>query len=129
MEGSKNDAIIVKLFSILGSILLLFMAVFHGMGFSYVSEAISTSNAEKFLKQIVPTLFAHPSIHLIGLASFGVLTIFLKQDRHKVQLCIALLIIIDALLAFNLDAIIPSVLLMSAALCFFLGSWKSRIHK
>jgi len=109
----------VKILSISGSSLLLIMALLHGSGLVYVSSAIAESNAEDFLKDIVPVLFAHPSIHLIGLAAFGILTLFLSHEGKKVLWLLAVPVIIDAALAFYLGGIVPGILLTIAALCFF----------
>ncbi len=124
MTDTKNKAKTSKIFRIVGSSLLLIMAVFHGSGFSYVSKSIATSNVEGFLKEIVPALFAHPTIHLIGLAAFGILTLYLKQEIKKVVLLLSLLIVTDALLAFYLGGIIPDLLLTVAALCFVITGWR-----
>jgi len=109
---------------IAGSLLLFIMGLFHGSGFFYVNEAIQESNAEEFLKDIVPALFAHPSIHLIGLAAFGILAVFLEQDLRKVTWLLALLIVLDAFLAFYLGGIRAGILLLAAASCFILVSLK-----
>lgn len=101
------------------------MGVFHGSGFFFVSEAIQESNAEEFLKDIVPALFAHPSIHLIGLAALGILSLFLKHDMRKLTWAIAVLVFLDALLGFYLGGMIPGVLLSVAALCFVVSGYKS----
>lgn len=114
---SKNS----KILCVSGSVLLLVMAAFHGSGISYVSDIMSKSNAEPFLKEIMPVLFAHPSIHLIGLAGFGILAIFLSQDAWKVLALLAIAVAADAALAFYLGGVIPGVLLMAAALCFGLA--------
>jgi len=110
-----------KALCLIGSTLLIFMAGFHGVGFTYVKEAINASNAEQFLKQIVPVLFAHPSIHLLGLAAFGILPIFLAQGARKVLILLAILVVADALLALYLGGVVPGVLLLTAALCFVGG--------
>ena len=110
-----------KWFCILGSLLLLVMAAFHGSGFSYVRAAIEESNASGFLKDIVPVLFAHPSIHLIGLAAFGFLALTLKQDAPMVLLLLAMLVLADGLLAFYLGGVLPGVLLSLAAAFFVLA--------
>lgn len=116
-----------RIFCSIGSLLLLVMAVFHGSGFFYVSEAISTSNAEGFLKDIVPALFAHPSIHLIGLSAFGVLAIFLRQEVKKVTWLLALLISLDGALAFYLGGSIPGILLFTAGACFVYAGLKAKV--
>ncbi len=115
-----------KMYCITGSLLLVIMGVFHGSGFFYVSDAMQASNAEAFLKDIVPALFAHPSIHLIGLAAFGVLAVFLKQELRKLSWLLALLIALDALLAFYLGGMIPGFLLVAAAACFVTAGLKNK---
>jgi uncharacterized membrane protein len=125
MTNAKSSSKTSNTFCILGSLFLLLIGAFHGTGFFYVSEAIEKSNAESFLKKIVPVLFAHPSIHLIGLSALGVLALFLKQDRGKLLWSLALLVLIDALLAFYLGGWIPGILLTVAALCFVFSGYKS----
>lgn len=118
---SKNS----KIFCLIGSSFLLIMGAFHSSGFFFVSEAISKSNAEDFLKEIVPTLFAHPSIHLFGLAALGVLALFLTQDFRKLTWAIAILVFVDAVLGFYLGGPIPGVLLTIASLCFLIAGYKN----
>lgn len=115
-----------KILCLLGSSFLLLMGLFHGTGFFYVSEAIQSSNAEGFLKDIVPALFAHPSIHLLGMAAFGILARFLKHDLRKVTWLLAALIVLDALLGFYLGGLIPGLLLLVAAICFLLAGLKEK---
>lgn len=117
---SKKSRVLI----LIGSILLTIMAVFHGSGFVYVSDAISKSNSEDFLKEIVPVLFAHPSIHLIGLASFGFLTLFLQYDAKKILFLLSAFVFIDGILAFYLGGIIPGALLSASALCFSIAGFK-----
>ena len=100
-----------------GIVLLLVMAAFHGSGFFFVSEAITSSNAEPFLKDIVPVLFAHPSIHLLVLAGFGVLAFFLSRDARKLLVLIGIAVFADAGLGFYLGGMIPGSMLSAAALC------------
>lgn len=118
METKNSTSKVYKPLCITGSLILLVMAFFHGSGYSYISKIIMQSNAEEFLKEIIPILFAHPSIHLIGLAAFGILALFLKKESRKVLFLLTLLIIIDGLLAFYLGVIVAGILLIVAALCF-----------
>lgn len=99
------------------------MAIFHGSGFSYINETIMKSNADGFLKEIVPVLFAHPSIHLIGLAAFGILALFLERETKKVLTLLSLIVFVDALLAFYLGGTLPGMLLVVATLCFLVASY------
>ncbi|MDB4292801.1 hypothetical protein N9954_05285 [Maribacter sp.] len=112
-----------KGFCITGSVLLLIMALFHGSGFSYVGEKIKQSNAEEFLKDIVPVLFAHPSIHLIALASFGILALFIGHESWKMLFLLSIIIVVDAFLAILLGGLIPGLLLFAAAICFILPAY------
>ncbi|NER18794.1 hypothetical protein [Spongiivirga citrea] len=109
---------LAKISNIFGGIFLIIMALFHGSGYSYISEMIHSSNTEDFLKDIVPTLFIHPSIHLLGLAAFGFLAFFLGPASKKVLVTIAILVFIDALLGFFIGGIVPGLLLSLAAFCF-----------
>jgi hypothetical protein len=127
MESQKKTSKVFKVLCIVGSSLLLVMGIFHGSGFFYVKELITQSNAEGFLKDIVPVLFAHPSIHLIGLAAFGILAISLGKESKKVLWLLSILIIIDALLAFYLGGLIPGVLLLAAALCFIIAGYRQKL--
>ncbi len=112
-----------KVLCLIGSIFLLVMAIFHGSGFNYVRSTINESNAEEFLKEIVPVLFAHPSIHLIGLAAFGMLCLFLKQEAAKILMLLSFIVLTDAFLAFYLGGILPGVLLMIPTFSFAIGSF------
>jgi hypothetical protein len=128
MESQKKTSKVFKVLCIVGSSLLLVMAIFHGSGFFYVKELITQSNAEGFLKDIVPVLFAHPSIHLIGLAAFGILALSLGKEAKKVLWLLSLFIIVDALLAFYLGGILPGFLLIAPALCFIMASNRQRLE-
>lgn len=118
MEVKKSKSKVYKILCVSGSVLLIIMAIFHGSGFLYISETIVQSNTEEFLKEIVPVLFAHPSIHLLGLAAFGFLALSLQKESKKVLFLLSLIVIIDGLLAFYLGGILPGVLLSIAAICF-----------
>lgn len=124
MKGKTKTS---KVLCIAGSILLFVMAVFHGSGYSFVKEAITESNAENFLKEIVPALFAHPSIHLLGLSAFGILAIFLTEGVRKLLILLSVLVAVDALLAFYLGGILPGTLLLIAALCFAIAGFRKKV--
>lgn len=98
------------------------MAVFHGSGYTIVRDAIVESNASSFLKQIVPALFVHASVHLVCLAAFGILALFLERSARRVIAVLAAAVIADAILAFYLGGAFAGAALMSAALCFVLAA-------
>ncbi len=112
-------------FVILGCLLLTLMAAFHGSGIQFVNTEVTKSNIADFIKEIFPVLFVHPSIHLLGLAAFGVLTLRMKDSRKGVLVMIASLVVISSLAAFYLSAIIPGILLLTAATCFLMAKYKS----
>lgn len=97
------------------------MALFHGSGYFFVSDAIVTSNAAGFLKDIVPALFAHPSIHLLGLAAFGFMALTLTIDAKKVLTLISILVVIDALFAFYLGSLLAGCLLLIPSISFIIA--------
>ncbi len=111
-----------KYLTIFGSILLLVMACFHGSGLFYVQGLMEESNAPDFLKNIMPVLFAHPSIHLFGLSIFGFLSLSLGEAANRVLMVLAILVLLDGLLAFYLGGVIPGLLLLAATLSFGVAS-------
>ena len=115
---------ITKISTIIGCILLILMALFHGSGIYYVTDLIEQSNSESFVKEIFPILFAHPSIQLLGLAGLGILTFFMRHETGKVLFFIAIMVVTDSFLAFYLGATIPGILLVFSSFCFGLGGVK-----
>ncbi len=114
-----------KWLCITGVVLLFVMAGFHGSGLGYVSRTIESTNAPDFIKLIFPPLFAHPSIHLVGLAAFGILALYLNQEAKKVLVLLSVLVLADGLLAFYLGGVLPGILLSIAAVSFVIAGWKS----
>ena len=125
MSDVNNITKTSKIFCIIGSSFLCIMGAFHGSGFFYISELMEQSNADLFLKDIVPVLFAHPSIHLIGLAGLGVLALFLKQDFRKLAWALSAIVLVDAILGFAVGGLIPGILITLAACCFLLAGLKT----
>ena len=115
---------ITKISTIIGCILLIVMAIFHGSGIYYVTDLIQQSNSESFVKEIFPILFAHPSIQLLGLAGLGILTLFMRHETGKILFFIAIMVLIDSFLAFYLGATIPGILLIFSSFSFGLGGVK-----
>ncbi|WP_350293988.1 hypothetical protein [uncultured Croceitalea sp.] len=121
MDEQKTKSKTSRILILIGSILLFIMAFFHGSGFFYVSDLINESNAEGLLKEIVPVLFAHPSIHLMGLSALGILSLYLKYEAKKVLLLLTVLVIIDAILAFAVGGLIPGLILSIPVVCFLMA--------
>ena len=121
MDRQYQNLKLANISTIIGSLLLIIMAALHGSGTTYVSTLINESNSETFIKEVFPILFAHPSIHLLGLAGLGTLTLFMRHEIRKVMLFLSALIVIDSFLAFYLGAIIPGILLILSAFSFVLS--------
>ena len=117
---SKTSRILI----ITGSILLFIMAMFHGSGIFYVNDLINESNAEGFLKEIVPVLFAHPSIHLFGLAALGIMSLYLKLEARKILFLLTILVLKDTTLAFIVGGLIPDFILTAPIVCFSIARFK-----
>lgn len=122
MDKSK----IVKIATIIGSILLVIMAIFHISGIGYVNNLVQQSNTEPIVKTIFPVLFAHPSVQLFGFAGLGIWTLFSGNGIKNSLLFIAVMVCIDAAFAFYLGAAVPGVLLMFAAFTFGIGAVKAK---
>ena len=110
---------VATIFCVIGSVLLLVTAVLHGSGYFQVSDAISKSNASAFLKDVVPGLWAHFSIHLVILAAFGIVLAFSRHRTRALTALLALAAAADAAWAFSLAGFFVGVALpIAAALCF-----------
>jgi len=115
---------ISKYLCVVGSVLLLIIAVFHGSGLNYVSGLVQESDVSDLIKKIFPVLFILPTLQLIGFAILGWIASSMKQQANKVLIPIALFVLIDAFLGFYLGAIIPGLILMIPALLFGVVAWK-----
>lgn len=112
-----------KVFTLIGSLLLFLMAGFHASGYSYVVGLFNESNAESFLKDIFPTLFAHPSIHLAGVAGLGVLSLFMKDGARLLLIGLGIFVAVDAFLGFLVGGLIPGIALSLVVIAFFLAAF------
>lgn len=112
-RGKRSRVLII-----IGSILLLAMAIFHGSGIAYVTELMNQSDAKTFLKEIFPVLFASASIKLIAFSILGFITLKNIEGMKKILLVIFAFVTVDSLTAFYLEAWVPGVLLLIAAWCF-----------
>ena len=120
-----GTSIATKISTIIGCILLIVMALFHGSGIYYATDLIEKSNSASLIKEIFPVLFVHPSIQLLGLAALGLLTLFMKHEARKVLFFIAIMVVLDSLIAFYLGATLPGILLVISSSCFGLGGVKN----
>lgn len=128
MTSSKENSKKTKILICIGCVFLIFMAFFHGSGIFYITDLIQQSNTESFLKEIIPVLFAHPSIHLLGLAVLWIVTLYMGRDAIKTMFTFAVLVCIDALIAFYLGAIIPGILLLVPATSFVFGGIQKKVQ-
>ncbi|MEO1051767.1 MAG: hypothetical protein AAFX87_14150 [Bacteroidota bacterium] len=124
MTTDANHSKLFKTLCIIGSSLLIIMAGLHGSGTTYLTEKINQSNASSLIKEVFPVLFVLPSIELLGLAAFSLLTLTMKSEVEKVLALIVILIVVNAALAFYLGALIPGLLIVGAASCFAFAGWE-----
>ncbi len=115
---------ITTILCVVGSILLLVTAILHGSGYFQVSDAILKSDTSPFLKNALPGLWVHFSIHLVILAVFGLVLAF---SHHRIRTLLAVLALAaaaDAAWAFSLAGFFVGVALpLAAALCFASAAW------
>ena len=119
MTSHKTTRILTRI----GCSLLFIMAAFHASGIFYINTIIQESNLESFLKEIFGVLFAHPSVQLFALAALGILSLSMKDQAKKVLFFIAILVAINAVLAFYLGAFFPGILLLVATLTFTVSAF------
>ena len=100
---------------LIGTLIILIMAAFHGSGLRFVNEVMTKSNAADFLQEIFPVLFIQPSLHLLTLAAFSVLGLFFLPDGRRVLQLTAVALLMDAVLALILQAWLPAGMLILAA--------------
>ncbi len=111
---------------IIGILLLLFIALFHASGFNYISGLVESSKVSDLIKSIFHVLFILPTIQLIGLATFGIMALYLKEEANKILIPLAVLVLVDALLAFYLNALIPGLVLAVPAILFGIAAYQNR---
>lgn len=119
--NAQKKSLTYKVLCITGSVFLAAMGIFHGSGLVYVTEIMNASNAEDFLKSVIPVLFIHPSLHLLVMAVFGILALFFNETQKMLWLLSAL-IFVDAGLSFYLSAWLPGILVLAAGTCFLRAS-------
>lgn len=113
-----------KIVLFLGIALLLVMAILHASGFYYVTKLFRQTNAPTFLQAVFPILFLFPSIQLLGLAAFALLSNYLGEGARQVLWVTTILVMVNAGLAFVLQAWLPGVLLLIASSCL---GWAARL--
>lgn len=118
-----------KIAGTIASIFLLVMAGFHGSGFFWITGEMNASNASSFLKEIFPILFVQPSIQLLTLAIFGFLGTYYLREGALLCLVIGFWVMVDAGLAFYLQAFAPGGFLAFTALLFFYAGFHSEKKK
>ena len=70
-----------KILSIIGAVLLLAMAAYHGSGIVPITADLVQSNAPDYLKRIFPVLFLNTSLYLATLAVFAVFAVVSSAAR------------------------------------------------
>lgn len=117
-----------KTLCIIGSSLLLIIAIFHGSGFNYVNDLVLSSDVSELIKRIFPVLFILPSIQLLGLATFGFMATSMKNQANKILIPLAILVLVNAALSFYLDALIPGFILVLPSFLFAIVAYRNKVH-
>ena len=117
---------ISKVLCIVASSLLVVVALFHASGIGYITEIVQESDLSTFVKDIFPVLFIIPSLQLLALAAFGILATKMESQTKTILLLLSLFVLIDALLAFYLNAWIPALILVLPAIMYLLAVYYER---
>lgn len=112
----------------IGSGLLLAIAALHSSGTNYINGIAQKSDLPAFIKTVFPVLFILPTIQLVGLAAFGVIASTMKNQANKVLIPLAILVFVNALLAFYLNALLPGFILAIPATIFALVAYRTRAN-
>jgi hypothetical protein len=119
-----------KILCIIGCILLLATAVYHGTHYSGVSAAISESNHPALLKAALPAMWLQFSIHLVVIAALGLFASFSSHGSRSLVSLLAVAVAVDAaLILYFVGFFVGVALLAAAAVCFALSAlrpWSNR---
>jgi hypothetical protein len=105
--------------------LLIVMGIFHGSGINYVNGLVQESDVSQLVKRVFPVLFILPSFQLIGLGIIGLLA-SKHPVRPSILLTLSLLVMVDAVLAFWLNALLPGIVLFIPCLLYGAAAWNAR---
>jgi len=111
----------IKILCVVASGLLIVMGIFHGSGINYVNGLVQESDVPQLVKQVFPVLFILPSIQLIGLGVFGLLA-YKQPINPGVLLTLSVLVMVDAILAFWLNALFPGIVLLLPSLLYLIAA-------
>lgn len=115
----------VKILCTAASILLLIIGIFHGSGINYINGLVQNSDVSQLVKNVFPILFILPSFQLIGLGTIGLFAIK-KPINCNILLTLSVLVMIDSIFAFWLNAIIPGFILLAPSLIYLVAAWSSK---
>lgn len=106
------------------SILLLIIGLFHGSGIIYISGMVQKSDVSNLVKNVFPVLFISPSVQLLGLGVIALFTVN-KHANYKILFTLSILVLINSIFAFWLNAVIPGLILLTPSLIYFIAAWSS----
>lgn len=118
----------IKISCALASVLLLLIGLFHGSGINYLSGEVQASNVSQLVKSIFPVLFISPSIQLIGISIIGILAVN-EHSGYRILFTLSILVLINAVFAFWMNAIIPGVVLLTPSLIYLVAAWSIKNKK
>ncbi len=108
---------------VIGCVLLLVTAVFHGTGYSAVTDAVFKSNHPAMLKAALPGMWLHFSIHLVVLSALALFASFSARGSRGLLLLISVAVATDTILVWYYVGFFAGVaLLVAAAVCFALAA-------
>ena len=119
-----------KILCVVGCVLLLVTALFHGTGYAAVSNAVSESNHPAMLKAALPGMWLHFSIHLVVLVALGLFASFSAHGSRSLIALLAVAVAADAALVLYFVGFFAGVaLLVAAAVCFAVSALRPWSHR
>lgn len=109
----------------IASILLLIIGLFHGSGINFINGLVQESDVSQLVKNVFPVLFISPSIQLIGIGVIGLFAVN-ENVNYKILFTLSVLVLMDVIFAFWLDALIAGIILLIPAAIYLVAAWSSK---
>ncbi|MEM6830533.1 MAG: hypothetical protein AAF551_08440 [Bacteroidota bacterium] len=109
----------------IASILLLIIGLFHGSGINFINGLVQESDVSQLVKNVFPVLFISPSIQLIGIGVIGLFAVN-ENVNYKILFTLSVLVLMDVIFAFWLDALIPGIVLLIPSAIYLVAAWSSK---
>ena len=120
----------VLIATLLGSLMLLGMAILHASGYGYVSSTLTEAELPAFIQQVLPVLFLYPSVIIAALAVAALASLRSSAAAPFVLAAIAVLVFAHAALGFALGGALPGIVVGVAGCMFAVAAYASaRDHR